>query len=91
MQTYEFTLVLKQPLQGTDEEADRLYEAGCSDGSPARVNDVSYVAFDRDAQSLEEAIRTAIANVRSAGFDVERVETDEFVTIRHFNQELASA
>jgi hypothetical protein len=91
MQIYDFTLILKQPLQGTDEEADRLYESGCSDGSPAKINGVSYIAFDREADSLDEAIRTAIADVRSAGFDVTRVETDEFTTISQVNQELASA
>ena len=31
-------------------------------------------AFHREASSLEEAIRSAIRDVRSAGFDVELVE-----------------
>jgi hypothetical protein len=32
-----------------------------------------------------------LADVRAAGFDVDRVESDEFATICHFNQELAEA
>ena len=40
---------------------------------------------------LDEAIRTALDDVRAAGFDVDRVESDEFATICHFNRELAEA
>ena len=71
--TYEFSVVLKAPSLSV-KQCDALYEAGCDDGTIVTRNRVTYIAFDRKAESLEQAIRSAIANVRAAGFDVERVE-----------------
>ena len=74
MTKYEFTLILMEPLELTEEIADELFEAGCSDGTPGTCNGVFFIDFHREANSLEEAIRSAIANVKSAGYEVERVE-----------------
>jgi hypothetical protein len=60
-------------------ECDALYEAGCDDGTIVTRNRVTFIAFDRKAASLEEAIRSATADVRSAGFDVKRVEMPALV------------
>ena len=76
MTKYEFTLVLKGPLELTEEVADELFEAGCDDGTPGICNGVFSIDFHREANSLEEAIRSAIANVKSAGQEVERVEIE---------------
>ncbi len=76
MTQYEFTLVLKGPLELTEEIADELFEAGCDDGTPGTCNGVFSIDFHRGANSLEEAIRSAIANVKSAGYEVERVEIE---------------
>lgn len=75
MKTYGFCLVLTPP-EVTDGECDALHEAGCDDGTVVTRSGVTYVAFDRQAESLEEAIRSAIAQVRAARFQVGRVETD---------------
>jgi len=74
MTKYEFTLVLKGPVELTDDVADRLFEAGCDDGTPGTCEGVFSVDFHRGAQSLEQAIRSAIGNVKAAGYLVERVE-----------------
>lgn len=74
MNKYEFTLILKGPLELTEEMADELFEAGCDDGTPGICDGVFSIDFHREARSIEEAIRSAIANVKSAGFEVERVE-----------------
>jgi hypothetical protein len=71
--TYGFSVVLKAAAL-TDKECEALYEAGCDDGTIVTRNRVTYIAFDRRAESLELAIRAATANVRSAGLEVERVE-----------------
>lgn len=71
---YEFTLVLKGPLELTEDIADELFEAGCNDGSPGTCEGVFSIDFHREARSLEEAIRSAIANVKAAGHVVDRVE-----------------
>jgi hypothetical protein len=71
MKEHEFTLVLTtDPDEGA---ADRLYGA-FDDGTIATIAGVPQILFHREAASLEEAIRSAVGDVRSAGFDVERVE-----------------
>ena len=76
MTKYEFTLVLGGSLELTEEIADKLFEAGCNDGTPGTSGGVFSIDFHREAGSLEEAIRSAIRDVRSAGFDVARVEME---------------
>ncbi len=71
MKEHEFTLVLS--ADPNDEEADRLYGI-LRDGTISTIAGVPQIHFHREAPSLEEAIRSAIADVRSAGFDVTRVE-----------------
>ena len=74
MTKYEFTLILKGPLELTEDIADELFEAGCDDGTPGTCEGVFSIDFHREAESLEQAIRSAIANVKAAGCEVERVE-----------------
>jgi hypothetical protein len=74
MTKYEFTLILKGAPELTEEMADQLYEAGCDDGTPGTCDGVFSIDFHREAESLESAIRSAIAHVKSAGHEVERVE-----------------
>ena len=76
--TYGFSLVLTAPALSA-EECDALYEAGCDDGTIVTRNQVTFIAFDRKADSLEQAIRSATANVRAAGLEVERVEMPALV------------
>ncbi len=74
MRKYEFTLILKGPLELTEDIADALLEAGCDDGTPGTCEGVSSIDFHREGESLEEAIRSAIGNVKAAGCQAERVE-----------------
>lgn len=78
MASYAFSLVLTA-VEVIDEDCDRLYEVGCDDGTVVTRDGVTHIAFDREAESLEEAIRSATAEVRSAGFAVSRVEMDALV------------
>lgn len=73
---YHFTLILTDGVKLTDDLADRLYEAGCDDGSPGMCEGVVSIDFHREADSLESAIRSAISNVNAAGCSVSRVEMD---------------
>ena len=81
MKTYEFDVVLKDVSELTDDQADRLFAAGCDDGTPAGCNGVVWVHFDREAVSLEKAISSAVAQVQSAGFIVSKVEMDAGVAV----------
>ncbi len=76
MKTYQFDVILQMVSEVTAEHADRLYEAGCDDGSPVSCEGVAWVHFDREAPSLEEAIHTAVAQVRSTGLTVAKVELE---------------
>ena len=69
--TYEFTVVLT--TDPNDQEADRLYGT-FQDGTISTIAGVPQIHFQREAESLEEAIRSAVGDVRSFGFDVQRVE-----------------
>jgi len=74
MTKYEFSLILKGPLELTEEIADQLFASGCDDGTPAMYEGTFSIDFHRKAASLETAVRTAIDNVRATGIEVERVE-----------------
>jgi hypothetical protein len=76
MVKYEFTLVLKGAPELTEEIADQLFAAGCDDSTPGRSNGEFTIDFHRVAATLEEAIQSAIANVKSCGVEVERVEIE---------------
>jgi len=74
MKVHEFTLILTGITEITDEAAVSLFEAGCDDGSPGSCDGVVSVDFHRDAPTLEEAIQSAIRDIRKAGFEIDRVE-----------------
>ena len=73
---YEFSLILKQGTTITEELADKLFDAGCDDGTPGTFCGTPYISFHRDADSLESAIRSAVADVQKAGCLVERVQIE---------------
>jgi hypothetical protein len=76
VRTYEFDVILKDLSEVSDEQADRLFAAGCDEGSPASCDGVAWIHFDKEATSLEEAIRSAVAQIQTAGFQVSKVELD---------------
>ncbi|MBC8868825.1 MAG: hypothetical protein H8E44_05380 [Planctomycetes bacterium] len=76
MQSHEFTLVLSVE-DVTDDQCNALYEAGCDDGTISTSERVTRIDFCREAHTLEEAIRSAIGNVNTAGLQVARVETED--------------
>jgi hypothetical protein len=71
VKAYDFTLILT--ADPTEEQADRLHGT-FNDGTIATIAGVAQVHFHREAQSLEDAIRSAVNDTRSAGFGVERIE-----------------
>jgi hypothetical protein len=60
----------------TEELADALFAAGCDDGSPWSSEGIAAVAFDREAESFEHAVRSAIADVQKAGCHVAFVKIE---------------
>jgi len=76
MHKYEFSLVIKGPIELTEEIADKLFESGCDDGTPGLSDGVFTVDFHREAESLEAAINSAVQNIRDAGQEVEQVQIE---------------
>lgn len=74
MQTYDFKLILDR-VDLDEEEADALY-GRCKDATLITEEGVTFLDFDRRADSLEQAVRSAIADVNAAGFRVLRVEIE---------------
>ena len=73
MKEHEFTLILTSDPD--DSGADLLY--GVIDGGTiSTTNGVPQIHFQRQAKFLEEAILAAISEVKSAGFEVLRVEME---------------
>lgn len=71
MKVHEFTLILT--TEPNEAEADRLY-GSFGDGTIATLAGVPQVHFHRESESLEEAIRSAVRDLRSSGFEIARVE-----------------
>jgi hypothetical protein len=77
MQTYWFSLIVAGKKDFSDAEADALYEAGCDDGTLVSRCGVASVGFAREAESLGDAIGSAINDVEKAGFTVAQVEVED--------------
>lgn len=67
MHTYTFTVVLGDQTEMTEDLAEALAAAGCDDGLAGSSGGVASVIFDREGESLEQAVRSAIADVQKAG------------------------
>jgi len=70
---YEFTLTLVGTGGLTIELADAVY-AICDDAFIASNGPTVTVAFDREAESLGDAIGSAVKDIERAGYAVARVE-----------------
>lgn len=73
---WHFTIRLKGVDVMTDELIDALFVAGCTDGTPASSEGSAWIGFDREANALDAAIRSAVADVRRAGCAIERIEIE---------------
>jgi len=76
MTKYEFTLVIGEAIELTEEIADELFAAGCDDATPGTCDGVFVIDFCREAETLEEAIQSAIANTRQAGLTAAQIQIE---------------
>ncbi|WP_419553378.1 hypothetical protein [Candidatus Poriferisodalis sp.] len=65
MTTQTFTLIVEGTDLQSDELVDDLFEAGCDDALISRASGIQFADFDRDADSLHEAVLSAIAELKS--------------------------
>lgn len=79
---HDFTLVLDGVCELTEEVEDALFEAGCDDATLSVRHRRAFLTFSRVAESLRDAILSAIRDVKKAGIGAEvlRVDTCDLVT-----------
>lgn len=81
MKTFEFSII----ASGLDREAEdfeaRFYEAGCDDATISFQKGRIIVDFARAAETVEEAIASAIRDVRATGAAITRIEPDPLVNL----------
>ena len=81
--TYQFSLILSGVDIDTPNLEDSLFEAGCDDALINSSSGTVYLDFDRESESLESAIISAIKNVESSSVKpkVSSVNPSYLVTI----------
>ena len=81
MKMHEFCVI----ASGLDPEPEdferRFFDAGCDDATVSFQKGHIIVDFTREAESLDDAIASAIEAVRKAGAKVMRVEPDPLVSL----------
>ena len=74
---FEFTFWLAPDVRSLSGWSNALVNAGADDCSPGEHCGQPYVSFHREAESLEEAVRSAHRHVQTAGCRVLRCEITE--------------
>ena len=82
MSNWSFTLIVEGEDLQSDETFNALFEAGCDDALVGRTNGTQYMDFDRDAETLTDAVLSAVADVESVpGLQVVRLEDSDLVSM----------
>jgi hypothetical protein len=81
MKTFEFSIIASGIDPTADDFGDRFYDAGCDDALVAFQKGHTIIDFAREANSIDEAIASAIENVCAAGAKIDRIEPDPLVNL----------
>ncbi|MGE0969693.1 helix-turn-helix transcriptional regulator [Klebsiella sp. WOUb02] len=81
MTLYNFTLTLSGVSAHTPGLEDALHHAGCTDALVCFYGTAVYLEFDRESESLEQAILSTIDNIESASELNARVESVDAVLV----------
>lgn len=81
MSAFEFSIIATGLNPEADDFEDRFFEAGCDDATISFARGVIVLDFGREAETMEAAIASAMADIRTAGANVERVEPDSLVSL----------
>ncbi|WP_419552875.1 helix-turn-helix transcriptional regulator [Candidatus Poriferisodalis sp.] len=65
MTTHTFTLIIDGPDLQADALIDDVFEAGCDDALIGRADGIQFADFDRDADTFQDAVLTAVAELES--------------------------
>ncbi len=75
MKTYSFSIILSEAKM-TESMADRLFDCGLDDCLPGSCHGVVTVHVDREADTMEVAVTSAVRQILDAGYKVQRIEFD---------------
>ena len=81
MKTFEFAIIATGLDPAAEDFEDRFYAAGCDDATISFQKGVIIVDFARESESIDEAIGSAVRDVRKTGAKVERIEPDPLVSL----------
>jgi hypothetical protein len=76
LSTHHFTIMLRGVSAITDELQGKLLDAGCDDASLWSEGETVLLDFSREAESLGDALGSAVKDVARAGFQVARVDVE---------------
>ena len=83
MLNYRFSVIVPVPSMTHEEildATDKLGNAGCTDASIRGHEDGMELLFEREADSLQDAISSAISDIERGGYRVSKVELErEFI------------
>lgn len=65
MSTFTFRVVVEGVDVRSHEVVDALFNAGCDDALIGSCEGIQYLDFDREAASLDNAVRSAVAAIES--------------------------
>ena len=83
MRIHQFTLIVEGADLQAEENIDALFAAECDDATVGRIGTTQYVDFDREAETLADALFEATEAVEGAVPEarVVHVEPDDLVTM----------
>lgn len=81
MKTFEFAIIASGLDPNADDFESKFYDAGCDDATVSFQRGHIIVDFSREADSIEDAIASALEGVILAGATVDRIEPDPLVSL----------
>ena len=89
MPTHHFTLIVDGPDLQDDALLGAVFEAGFDDAAIGRIAGIQFIDFDREASNLDQAILSAVSDLkRIDGVDVVRI-ADVGLELRHHKRRLS--
>jgi predicted DNA-binding transcriptional regulator AlpA len=81
MKTFEFSIIASGLDPHADGFEDKFYSSGCDDALVSFQKGHIIVDFAREADSIAEAIASAVENVCATGAKIDRIEPDPLVNL----------
>lgn len=81
MKTFEFSVIASGLDPSADDFEARFYENGCDDALVSFQRGHIIIDFARDAETMGEAVSSALENVAATGARIDRVEPDPLVSL----------